>query len=245
MKKLISVAVATAVLAACNQQPKEQKPQQLKPTTAVEKQSYALGASYAMRLSKMSDSMEGVEINDALFLQGVKDGLSDNAQYTEQQLTQFIMDHQTTIQLAYKKKEEQTAGPERAKGEAFLADNKAKDGVITTESGLQYKVIKQGDGENFPKETDTVTVHYKGTLLDGTEFDNSYKRNEPTSFPLRNVIKGWTEGVQLMSKGAKYQFFIHPDLGYQNRNMGPIPAGATLIFEIELIDFTSPDLNVD
>ena len=120
-------------------------------------------------------------------------------------------------------------------GAAFLAANAKKADVKTTPSGLQYLVIKEGAGKQ-PTATDAVTVHYRGTLLDGTEFDSSYKRNQPATFPLNQVIKGWTEGVQLMKEGAKYRFFIPSELGYGQRGAGGlIGPNATLIFEVELI----------
>ena len=122
------------------------------------------------------------------------------------------------------------------KGEMFMKENASKEGVKTTPSGLQYKVLKEGEGKN-PKATDTVQVHYRGTLIDGTEFDSSHKRGEPAEFPLNGVIKGWTEGVQLMKEGAKYQFVIPPQLAYGARGTpgGPIGPNETLIFEIELL----------
>ena len=124
------------------------------------------------------------------------------------------------------------------KGEKFLAENKTKEGVKTTPSGLQYKVLKEGSGKS-PTATDTVVCHYRGTLLDGTEFDSSYKRGEPAEFPLNHVIPGWTEGVQLMKEGAKYQFFIPSNLAYGSRGAGGvIGPDATLIFEVELIKIT-------
>jgi len=128
-----------------------------------------------------------------------------------------------------------TAEENRAAGEAFLADNAKKDTVKVTNSGLQYEVIKEGTGRS-PSASDKVTVHYKGTTLDGTVFDSSYKRGEPATFPLNQVIPGWTEGVQLMKEGAHYRFYIPADLAYGNRGAGPvIEPGATLVFEIELI----------
>ena len=127
------------------------------------------------------------------------------------------------------------AETELEKGDAYLKENAKKEGVKTTASGLQYQVIKEGEGKS-PKATDTVLVHYKGTLLNGTEFDSSYKRNEPIEFPLNRVIPGWTEGVQLMKEGAKYQFTIPSKLAYGERGAGgAIPPNATLIFDVELL----------
>ena len=128
------------------------------------------------------------------------------------------------------------ADPNTEKGEAYLAANAKKEGVKVTASGLQYKVLKEGAGKS-PQATDTVEVHYKGTLLDGTEFDSSYKRGETATFPLNRVIPGWTEGVQLMKVGSKFQFTIPSKLAYGERGTpgGPIPGNATLIFEVELV----------
>lgn len=123
----------------------------------------------------------------------------------------------------------------KAEAEAFLAENAGEEGVVTTETGLQYKVIEQGDGAR-PAATDTVTVHYRGTLLDGTEFDSSYSRDEPTPFVLNQVIPGFTEGLQLMPVGSKYEFYIMPELGYGEAGGGPIPPSSVLIFEVELLD---------
>ncbi|MFC1720006.1 FKBP-type peptidyl-prolyl cis-trans isomerase [Pseudomonadota bacterium] len=121
-----------------------------------------------------------------------------------------------------------------AEGDKFLLENKGKEGVKVTDSGLQYKVLVMGDGVK-PAATDTVTVNYRGTLLDGEEFDSSYSRNEPTTFQLNQVIPGWTEGVQLMPVGSKFQFFIPPNLAYGPNGGGPIGPNATLIFEVELL----------
>lgn len=127
-----------------------------------------------------------------------------------------------------------------AEGQKFLAENKTKEGVQTTASGLQYKVLNMGDGAK-PAATDTVKVHYRGTLLDGTEFDSSYARNEPISFALNRVIPGWTEGVQLMPIGSKFTFYIAPELGYGEGGGGPIPPNSTLVFEVELLDIENQE----
>ncbi|WP_031566458.1 FKBP-type peptidyl-prolyl cis-trans isomerase [Pararheinheimera texasensis] len=120
-------------------------------------------------------------------------------------------------------------------GEVFLANNAKRDGVKTTASGLQYEVLHSGNGDKHPTEISTVNVHYHGTLTDGTVFDSSVERGEPISFPLNRVIKGWTEGVQLMKKGDKFRFYIPADLGYGSRSAGKIPPGSVLIFDVELL----------
>jgi FKBP-type peptidyl-prolyl cis-trans isomerase len=125
-------------------------------------------------------------------------------------------------------------------GQKFLAENKTKEGVQTTASGLQYEVVTMGDGAK-PAATDTVKVHYRGTLLDGTEFDSSYARNEPISFGLNRVIAGWTEGVQLMPVGSKFMFYIAPELAYGEGGGGPIPPNSTLVFEVELLDIETQE----
>ncbi len=123
----------------------------------------------------------------------------------------------------------------KQEGQSFLTQNKNEEGVVETPSGLQYKILTQGDGDERPTATDRVKVHYHGTLLDGTVFDSSVDRNEPISFGLNQVIKGWTEGVQLMSVGDKYRFFIPSGLAYGNRSAGKITPSSTLIFDVELL----------
>ena len=128
-----------------------------------------------------------------------------------------------------------TAEETKAAGAAFLAENAKKANIVTTSSGLQYEILTPGTGTVSPKATDNVTVHYKGTTIDGKEFDSSYSRGEPTSFPLNGVIPGWTEGVQLMKEGAKYRFYIPSELAYGEQGAGPIAPNSTLIFDVELI----------
>ena len=134
-------------------------------------------------------------------------------------------------------KNKQAAAQNKTAGEAFLAQNKNKEGVMTTASGLQYKVLKEGSGTEHPTATSKVKVHYHGTLIDGTVFDSSVERGEPIEFGLNQVIKGWTEGVQLMVVGEKTRFFIPSELAYGNGSAGVITPGSTLIFDVELLDF--------
>lgn len=122
-------------------------------------------------------------------------------------------------------------------GSEYLAANKTREGVLTTASGLQYLVLEPSSSDEMPQSNSRVTVHYHGTLIDGTVFDSSVQRGEPIEFGLNQVIRGWTEGLQLMKKGEKARLFIPPELGYGNRSAGSIPAGSVLIFDVELIDF--------
>lgn len=136
-----------------------------------------------------------------------------------------------------RQKAKKLAQENRDAGNAFLQKNAQEEGVVVTDSGLQYKVLEAGEGENHPTATSRVKVHYHGTLIDGTVFDSSVQRGEPIEFGLNQVIKGWTEGVQLMTKGQKTRFFIPAELGYGNMSAGIIKPGSTLIFDVELLDF--------
>jgi len=142
----------------------------------------------------------------------------------------FIAKRQATAQA----ERETLAAANAAEGDKFLLENRNQEGVVVTDSGLQYKVVTMGEGAK-PSATDRVTVHYRGTLLNGEEFDSSYSRNQPATFQLNQVIPGWTEGVQLMPVGSKFMFFIPPDLGYGPAGGGPIGPNSTLIFEVELL----------
>lgn len=211
-----------------------QKPTQTAPGTAPksdkEKLSYSLGVNLARNLQG-----QDLDLDYEMILRGLKDGLSGNRQLKDEEIQSII----TTFynEQLKRKMEAQRAMSEKNKtdGDAFLAANKSKEGVVTLPSGLQYKILKQGTGPK-PKETDTVRTHYKGTLLNGTEFDSSYTRGQPAVFPLNAVIKGWTEALQLMPVGSKWQLFIPADLAYGNRQVGDkITPNSTLIFEVELL----------
>lgn len=194
--------------------------------TQEEKISYALGANIGE-----SFKQQGIEVQQDIFFQGFKDGVANKNMFTQSEMEQLFNDFQMMMQ----KKQNSMVDEEKAKGAAFLAENKTKEGVIETASGLQYKVVKMGTGAK-PTATDKVKVHYHGTLLDGTVFDSSVQRGEPITFGLNQVIAGWTEGVQLMPIGSKFIFYIPSNLAYGDRAAGSIKPGSTLIFEVELLD---------
>jgi FKBP-type peptidyl-prolyl cis-trans isomerase len=154
---------------------------------------------------------------------------------TPEEMRQALTELKQQAAAAAKQQREEQAGKNLEEGKAFLAENARKEGVRTLPSGLQYQVLSQGEGDP-PAATDTVTVHYRGTLVDGSEFDSSYGRGEPATFPLDRVIRGWTEGLRLMRPGAKYRLFVPPELAYGERGGGPkIGPNSTLVFEVELL----------
>ena len=192
----------------------------------MDKISYALGMLIAQNLKEMK--VEGLDT--ARFAQAVTAVLS--GEKTEMSLTEA----QTTVQKFLQEREAEAGRAAREAGEAFLAENAKKEGIVTLPSGLQYQVLQEGNGKS-PKATDQVKCHYEGTLINGKVFDSSYRRGEPATFPLNGVIAGWTEGLQLMKEGAKYRFFIPFNLAYGTRGAGQdIPPYATLIFDVELIE---------
>jgi FKBP-type peptidyl-prolyl cis-trans isomerase FklB len=196
-----------------------------------DKVSYAIGMNIGANLSRQK-----VDINPDLLVAGIKDAIAGKPQLTQDQ----VKDVMAQFEKDMEQKQKAAGEKNKAEGEKFLEENKKKEGVKTTASGLQYKALKEGTGPQ-PKATDMVTVQYRGTLIDGTEFDSSYKRGQPATFPLNGVIKGWTEGLQLMKPGAKYQFFVPSNLAYGERSVGPdIAANATLIFEVELLEVKPP-----
>ncbi|TYO97113.1 FKBP-type peptidyl-prolyl cis-trans isomerase FklB [Geothermobacter ehrlichii] len=196
-----------------------------KPTTLEERVSYGIGMNIGRDFKG-----KGFEVNPDLLARGIKDVLAGGELLmTEDEVRQTIMELQQVLQ-------EKAAAKNRAEGEAFLAANRKKDGVKVTASGLQYRVIREGDGAT-PGPDSTVTVNYRGALVDGTEFDSSYKRGKPATFQLNRVIRGWTEGLQLMKAGGKYEFVLPADLAYGEQGAGQvIGPNSVLIFEVELLE---------
>jgi len=198
--------------------------------TQKEKFSYALGMNIGSNLHRQS-----VPIDPDILLRGLKDTLAGNPTLlTEDEERTVLTEVQNDIRKQMQEKMKAQGEANKKEGEAFLAANKTKEGVVTLPSGLQYKILLAGTGPK-PTTSDTVTVNYRGTLVNGTEFDSSYKRGQPTTFPVAGVIKGWTEALQLMPVGSKWQLFIPSDLAYGERGPGDIGPNATLIFEVELL----------
>lgn len=205
--------------------------------TKKEQLSYSLGYDMANNFKRSE-----IDVDPAALMQGMKDAQAGKSQMTEQEMRDVLMEAQQKFrakqqEMMAKQQEQQKGQGEKNKkeGEAFLAENKKQPGVVVLPSGLQYKMLVEGKGAS-PKATDRVTVNYRGTLINGTEFDSSYKRGEPATFGLNQVIKAWTEGVQLMKEGGKIQLFVPSELGYGERGAGgQIGPHAVLIFEVELI----------
>ena len=200
--------------------------------TPSQKSSYAIGMNIGKNLKR-----DSVEVDPAILLRGLKDALAGNKLLlTDEEAKAALTALQTEVRAKEEAKTKAAAVENKKAGEAFLAANKTKEGVVTLPSGLEYKIIKEGTGPK-PAAEDTVLCHYRGTLVDNTEFDSSYKRGEPLKIPVGGVIKGWTEAIQLMPVGSKWQLFIPSDLAYGERGApgSPIGPNSTLVFEVELI----------
>jgi len=199
--------------------------------TQMQKVSYAIGQQLGG-----SFKQQGIEIDMDALVEGVTDALGDaEGKMTQEEMQATMQAFQQEMVAKQKEEAEKAAVENQAAADAFLAKNKDAEGVMTTESGLQYMVVEAGDGPK-PSSSDTVEVHYTGTLLDGTEFDSSHKRGAPAKFPVTGVIPGWTEALQMMPVGSKYKLFIPPALAYGARGGGPtIGPNAALVFDVELI----------
>jgi len=200
-----------------------------------DKASYAVGLNYGSNLKR-----QDVELDANQFFQGFKDAYSGKPLLTEQEMREVLNAYSQTLRAKQEEKRKELGEKNKKEGEAFLAENKTKPGIVALPSGLQYKVIKDGTGE-IPKSTDTVVAHYRGTLLDGTEFDSSYSHNQPLTRQVTGLVKGWQEALQLMKTGSKWQLFIPPSLAYGERGSPPkIGPEATLIFDLELLSIQPP-----
>jgi FKBP-type peptidyl-prolyl cis-trans isomerase len=215
--------------------PKTQTPLTLK--TQKDKASYAMGMNFGTGLRK-----QAVDIDPAILARGLKDSfLNGKTLLTEDQARALLTQLQNDMRKKQQEVAQQLGDANKKEGMAFLDANKTKEGVVTLPSGLQYKVLQEGTGPK-PALTDKVVCNYRGTLLDNTEFDSSYKRGQPATFPVTGVIKGWTEALQLMPVGSKWQLFVPAELAYGDRGAGgQIGPNATLIFEVELLSIQGKD----
>ena len=226
--KLLVLPALLLALIGCEKKEQSMSAADVKLDTDEDKFSYALGMLVGERVLKQYG-----DVDYELVLAGMK------AQHKDEETLLSLEDAGNALNAYMEKQFEEQTAANRKRGEEYLAENAKMEGVEVTESGLQYSIITDAEGPK-PKAEDTVTVHYRGTLIDGTEFDSSYSRGSPTSFQLNQVIPGWTEGVQLMSVGSKYRFVIPYDLGYGERGAGgQIGPFETLIFEVELIEISS------
>jgi FKBP-type peptidyl-prolyl cis-trans isomerase len=200
--------------------------------TLEQKASYSFGVDFAERLKQ-----QGIDLDISALTSGIMDAASGKElAFEEGEMTQFKAEYTEKLRAELMQKQQELATNNLEAGKKFLAENAKKEGVVTTDSGLQYKVIKSGDGPT-PKSEDTVTTNYRGTLIDGREFDSSYSRGQPASFPVKGVIKGWTEALQLMKVGDKWELYIPADLAYGAQQRGEvIEPNSTLLFELELLE---------
>jgi FKBP-type peptidyl-prolyl cis-trans isomerase FklB len=206
------------------------KPKPLVLTTEKDKQSYAIGLNVGKSLHR-----DDIDVDPKIVLRGLQDAMADGKLLlTDDQIKTVMTDLQNQVRQKQEEKRQAMAESNKKDGAAFLAANATKPGVVTLPSGLQYKVLTAGTGAK-PTATDSVVCNYRGTLLDNTEFDSSYKRGQPMTFPVSGVIKGWTEALQLMPVGSKWQLFVPADLAYGERAQGPGGPNATLVFEVELL----------
>ncbi len=204
--------------------------------TQKDKVSYAIGLDIGAGLKKNE-----VDVDADILARAIKDTFAGKKPLmTEEEVKTTMTDFQKNLQAKQQERMKAQGEKNKKEGEDYLAKNKSKEGVKTLPSGLQYKVITEGKGKS-PKATDTVTVQYRGTLIDGTEFDSSYKRGQPATFPVNGVIKGWTEALQLMKEGSKWQLVIPSELAYGEKGGGPIGSNAVLIFEVELVSIKAQD----
>lgn len=229
MKFVSFMMIATLGLVGCQQG--DQATGVSKLDTMRDSVSYAIGVNIGSNLLR-----DSVDFSTSSLLQGLMDAKLDSSarMCLPSTMERVLMAYQQELTTRRMENIQKQGAANLQKGTDWLAENKKKEGVVETGSGLQYKVIRKGNGPR-PTAQQTVTAHYKGTLTDGTKFDSSYDRNEPAEFPLSGVIPGWTEGLQLMEVGSKYELYIPPSLGYGENGSGPIPPNSVLIFEVELL----------
>lgn len=204
---------------------------------SAERNAYALGASLGRYMENSLNEQQsiGINLDKAQLLAGVQDAFNNKSKMSDEEVEKTLREFEGQVKAAAEKKISEESTANTKKGDEYRAKYAKEKGVEKTKSGLLYKIEKDGNGAK-PTDKDTVVVHYKGSLIDGTEFDSSYARKEPLTIPLNSVIKGWTEGMQHLKKGGKMQLVIPPELAYGEAGVPGIPANSTLIFDVELLD---------
>lgn len=229
VRMLAGLLGAAAIMVGCSQSEPEQESVKLE--TLEQKVNYVFGTNLAENLKQ-----GGVTIEPEAFAQALRDKRDGvEPRLSEEEMREVMKQFQEQEMARREEKQKAEAEANEKEAEAFFAENAKKEGVKETESGLQYKVLEEGEGAK-PSADDTVTVHYRGRLLDGTEFDSSYERDQPATFALNSVIAGWTEALQLMPVGSKYELYVPAELAYGPGGNGPIPPNSALIFEVELLE---------
>ncbi|WP_380183393.1 FKBP-type peptidyl-prolyl cis-trans isomerase [Kalamiella sp. sgz302252] len=234
---LASAAETAAAPSAPAAQAPQQAPKNAAFTNEDQQSAYALGASLGRYMENSLKEQEklGIKLDQQQLISGVQDAFAGKSKLSDQEIEQTLQAFEGRVKTAAQAKMEKDAKENTEKGNAFAAKFAKEKGVKKTESGLLYQVEKEGTGD-VPKDSDTVVVNYKGTLIDGSEFDNSYTRGEPLSFRLDGVIPGWTEGLKHVKKGGKIKLVIPPQLAYGKNGVPGIPANSTLVFDVELLD---------
>ncbi len=250
MIKLASAASLALLLSACNEQAKEPAPLDLEDVQT--KVSYAIGLSAGSSMARNLESLDDTDltIDIDIVVRGFGEGIKKEAQMDDAAMQKVMNEFRGKVnaamqakRLAEKEAQEVKAESNKTLSGEYLEANKKKEGFVTLESGLQYKVIVAGEGKS-PGKKDRVKVHYKGTLTDGAQFDSSYDRGQPAQFGVSQVIKGWTEGLQLMKEGSKWELVIPPELAYGPTSRPKIPGNSVLLFEVELLEVIEPQPKV-
>jgi FKBP-type peptidyl-prolyl cis-trans isomerase FkpA len=238
MLKTFAVSALALSIAACSGDDASRQDVEL--VTDADNYNYALGASVGFYIKENLDHQEEaeMEVQRETVIAAFAETLRGDGRMDQEEAEELVMELQ---QQVMQQRQEVVGGRSMREGQAYQEENAAREGVEVTDSGLQYEVLREGDGER-PSETDVVEVHYEGRLVNGDVFDSSYERGEPAVFPLNRVIAGWTEGVQLMREGAQYRFVIPAELAYGDRDVGgAIPPNSTLIFEVELLSIVDEE----
>ena len=235
----IQIVVLVSILftlSACNGETVEQDSRK-KPATQAQKQAYSAGINIGQKAKLLSESVvgPGIDFDMEMYLQGIEDALSDSLQFPEEEMREVYLTFQKQLVKMGEERIDRLRADNLIVANDFLEKNKSKEGIVVTNSGLQYRLVQPGNGVS-PGPKDSVLVRYTGRLVDGTVFDTTSGSNQPKQFYVNRVVRGWTEGLQLMKEGDKFEIFVPPELGYGSQNRSKIPPNSVLVFELELLE---------